>query len=91
MEKKNLELVTYSNAEKVINDGISDNEPGKADPESEDGASYDQDGCRINIDDLVTIEPGTATPEGAAFCVSFNIFGTFVLFNTANSGVAVLQ
>ncbi|MCL2880309.1 MAG: hypothetical protein FWF29_08705 [Treponema sp.] len=91
LEKKNLELVTYSNAEKVINDGVSSNEPGKADPEMEDGASFDQNGCRINIDDLVTIEPGTATAEGPAHCVSFNIYGTFVLFNTANSGVAVLQ
>jgi len=91
LEKKNLELVTYSNAEKVINDGISDNEPGKADPESEDGASYDQTGCKINIEDLVTIEPGASTPEGPAHCVSFNIYGTFVLFNTANSGVAILQ
>ena len=91
LEKKNLELMTYSRAEQVINDGISDNEPGKADPESEDGAAYDTKGATINWDDLVTIEPGTATQEGPAFCVSFNIYGTFVLFNTANSGVAVLQ
>lgn len=91
LEKKNLEMVTFSNVDKVINDGISDNEPGKADPESEDGANYDAQGCRINIDDLVTVEPGTATPEGPSHCVSFNIYGTFALFNTANSGVAVLQ
>ena len=91
LEKKNLELVTYSNVDKVINDGVSENEPGKADPESEDGANYDQAGCKINIEDLVTIEPGTATTEGPCHCVSFNIYGTFVLFNTANSGVAVLQ
>ena len=91
LETKNLELVTYSNAEKVIDDGLSDNEPGKADPMSEDGASYDEKGAQLNLDDLITIEPGAATPEGAAFCVSFNIFGTFALFNTANSGVAVLQ
>jgi hypothetical protein len=91
LEEKNLELLTYSNAEKVINDGISGNEPGKADPESEDGAGYDQQGARINLDDLVTIEPGVSTPDGPTHCVSFNIYGTFVLYNTANSGVAVLQ
>jgi len=91
LETKNLELVTYSNAEEVINDSVSDNEPGKADATMEDGANYDEKGMQLNLNDLVTIEPGTATPEGAAFCVSFNIFGTFALFNTANSGVAVLQ
>lgn len=91
LEKKNLELLTYSNAEKVINDGISDNEPGKADPENEDGANYDQQGARINIEDLVTIEPGVSTPDGPTHCISFNIYGTWALYNTANSGVAVLQ
>jgi len=91
LEKKNLELLTYSNADKVINDGLSDNEPGKADPEAEDGANYDQQGARINIEDLVTIEPGVSTPDGPTHCISFNIYGTFALFNTANSGVAVLQ
>lgn len=91
LEKKNLELVTYTNSERVINDGISDNEPGKASPETEDGANYDDMGCRINIEDLVTIEPGVATPAGPSHCVSFNLYGTFVLFNTANAGVAILQ
>jgi hypothetical protein len=91
LESKNLELVTYSNAEKVISDGIGENEPGKANPESENGANYDESGCRINIEDLVTIEPGVATSDGPCHCVSFNVYGTFVLFNTANSGVAVLQ
>jgi hypothetical protein len=91
LEKKNLELLTYSNADKVISDGLSDNEPGKADPETEDGANYDQQGARINIEDLVTIEPGVSTPDGPTHCISFNIYGTFALFNTANSGVAVLQ
>jgi len=91
LEMKNLELLTYSNADEVIDDGISENEPGKADPEMENGAAYDEKAAQLNINDLVSIEPGAATPEGAAFCVSFNIFGTFALFNTANSGVAVLQ
>ena len=91
VEKDIIELMTYSNADKVINDGISDNEPGKADPESEDGANYDQQGARINIEDLVTIEPGVATQEGPCHCVSFNIYGTFVVYNTSICGVAVLQ
>ena len=91
LETKNLELVTYSNVEPVTSDGIAENEPGKAAPESEEGRDYTAQGCRINIDDIVTIEPGVATAEGPSQCVSFNIYGTFTLYNTGNAGVAVLQ
>lgn len=88
IEKDKIAFCTYSQADKVVkNDGQSGNEPGKGDPLQENGTDYASQGNRINVDDLVTIEQGTATSEGPAVVISFNLYGTWAVFNTANVGV----
>jgi hypothetical protein len=91
LESKNLGILTYTNEGKIVNDGIGENSEGKQDPESSDDTAYDEMGTRLNIEDIVSIEQGTANSDGPTQCISFNLYGTFVLFNTSNSGVAVLQ
>jgi hypothetical protein len=92
LEKSQIGLLTYSNADKVIkNDGQAGNEPGKADPLSENGTDYTAQGNKINIEDLVTVEQGVATSEGPAQVISFNLFGTWAVFNTSNLGVGLFN
>lgn len=87
LDEKAVELVTYTNADAIINDGISDNAAGKSDPMQENGEGYSEKPHQINIEDFITVEDGVSTQDGAAVLVSANLYGSFVVYNPANCGV----
>lgn len=85
-----IELATYTNVEKV-NDGVSVNEPGKADPMSEDGTSVDSQPYALNVADYLSIQPGQDSIDGPSSIVSLALFGGIAVINPSNCGVGVFK
>lgn len=83
-----VEYFVYTNAEKV-NDGVADNEPGKADPMSADDAGKEDASYKLLIDDFLTVEPGTATSDGPAVRATMNFFGSLAITNPSVCGVGI--
>lgn len=83
-----IELATYTNTEK-LNDGIVDNEPGKADPLSE---NFDaEQAYKLNVADYITVQPGADTIDGPSTVVSMNLYGGLVVTNPSNCGVGLFS
>ena len=81
-----VELSTYTNAEKV-SDGVVDNEPGKADPLSE---NFDaEQAYKLNVEDYLTVTPGADSVDGPSTVVSMNLYGSVVVTNPSNCGVGL--
>lgn len=88
LDSNYVEFFVYTNAEKV-NDGIADNEPGKPDPMASDDAGKEDASYKLLIDDILTVEPGTATSDGPAVRATLNFFGSLAVTNPAACGVGV--
>ena len=81
-----VELSTYTNAEKVA-DGVVDNDPGKADPLSE---NFDaEQAYKLNVEDYLTVTPGADSVHGPSTVVSMNLYGSVVVTNPSNCGVGL--
>lgn len=85
-----VELWSYTNAE-TINDGIAGNEPGKPDAEESNNKGKENDPYKLLIDDFITTEPGTATSDGPAVRVTFQLFGSFVILDPSVCGVGIFS
>lgn len=83
-----IELATYTNTDK-INDGVTDNEPGKADPLA-DGFDAEQ-AYKLNVADYITVQPGADTIDGPSTVVSMNLYGGVVVTNPSNCGVGLFS
>jgi hypothetical protein len=88
LERENLQFLTFTNEDKVKNDGIGFEEPGKQEVDAYDGEKPGENPSSfLNLDDCITAEPGPGSNYGPDAVVTYRIIGTFVLWNTANSGV----
>jgi len=85
-----VELWSYTNAE-TINDGVAGNEPGKPDAEESNNKGKENDPYKLLIDDFITTEPGTATSDGPAVRVTFQLFGSFVILDPSVCGVGIFS
>lgn len=83
-----IELATYTNIEK-INDGVADNDAGKADPLAE-GFDAEQ-AYKLNVADYITVQPGADTIDGPSTVVSMNLYGGVVVTNPSNCGVGLFS
>jgi len=88
LETKRISFLTYSNASRIVDDGVGGNEPGKPDPLSENGDGYAEQPQKINVEDFITIKDGVPTQDGPALVVSANLYGAWVVYNPASMGVA---
>ena len=82
-----VEFWGYTNTEKVINDGVEGNNPGKQDPMTMDADDKANDPLQLLVDDLFTISGGSDTVDGPATMVTLNLFGSFVVTNPSVCGV----
>ena len=65
--------------------GVSGNEAGTSEvTEGEDVAAKPY---QLLIDDLLTLQPGQASDDGPSSVVGINVYGSFVVTNTAHNGV----
>ena len=83
-----VEFNTLTNADKV-NDGVAENNPGKADPMSEDGNGHENDPYKLIIDDYISVQNGQANVDGPAADVTLMLFGTFAVTNPSVCGVGL--
>ena len=83
-----VEFDTLTNVDKV-NDGIVENNPGKADPMSEDGNGHENDPYKLIIDDYISVQNGQANVDGPAADVTLMLFGTFAVTNPSVCGVGL--
>ena len=82
-----VEFWGYKNADKVVNDGVEGNNPGKQDPMTMDSDDKANDPLQLLVDDLFTISGGSDTVDGPATMVTLNLFGSFVVTNPSVCGV----
>ena len=82
-----VEFWGYTNADKVVNDGVEGNNPGKQDPMTMDSDDKANDPLQLLVDDLFTISGGSDTVDGPATMVTLNLFGSFVVTNPSVCGV----
>ncbi len=77
LDKDEVEFVTYSNAEKVLNDGIQGNEPGA--PAVEENQEEPDTTFKLVIDDFLNITGNSTSVEGPAAQVSVSLYGNFAV------------
>ena len=82
-----VEFWGYTNADKVVNDTVEGNNPGKQDPMTMDSDDKANDPLQLLVDDLFTISGGSDTVDGPATMVTLNLFGSFVVTNPSVCGV----
>jgi len=85
LDSEVIEFAALSNAE-LINDGVSDNEPGSPSVES---ASEPDTAFKLIIDDYLNIVPNSTSAEGPAAQVSLSIYGNYVVHEPAHCAVVV--
>ena len=91
LDKDAVELWTYTNAETVEDDGVAGNNPGKEDPLAFNDKGKEKDSFKLLIDDFISVVPGGLTDDGESVRVTYNLFGSFVVMNPSNCGVAILH
>ena len=82
-----VEFWAYTNVDKVVNDGIAENNPGKQDPMAMDGEDKSADPLQLLVDDLFSVSSGEDTVDGPATLVTLNLIGSFVVTNPSVCGV----
>ena len=82
-----VEFWGYTNTDKVVNDTVEGNNPGKQDPMTMDADDKANDPLQLLVDDLFTISGGSDTVDGPATMVTLNLFGSFVVTNPSVCGV----
>lgn len=87
LDKEVIEFVTYSNAKKVIDDGIVDNEPGAA--SAEENQEEPDTAFKLNIDDYLNIQGNSTSVEGPAAQVSIALYGNFAVREPGHCSVIV--
>ena len=89
LDKDQIELWAYTNSE-IVNDGVAGNEPGKADPLEENGATNTEDKpFKLLIDDFLTVVPGGLSSDGDSVRATIQLFGSFVVLDTSVMGVGI--
>lgn len=76
-----VELWSYTNVDKVTDNGLSNNDPGKQDPMEMNDEGKDKEPYGLIIDDYLNVAPGADTADGPSSCVSIMFYGSFVVMN----------
>lgn len=84
LDKDTFKFIALSNAEKVMGDNVSGNEPGKDSVESIGEPSFNYD---LLIDDFLDVRPASDTSEGPGARVSLSVYGNFICTNPASNCV----
>ena len=89
LDKDQIELWAYTNSD-IVNDGVAGNEPGKADPLEDNGATNTEDKpFKLLIDDFLTVVPGGLSSDGDSVRATIQLFGSFVVLDTSVMGVGI--
>lgn len=90
LDKNAIEIAAYTNPSK-LDDNVPGNEPGKADPMTEDGADIENRPYQLLAEDYLSIQPGADTADGPASIVSLSLFGSIAVTNPSVCGVCVFD
>lgn len=90
LDKDVVELWAYTNTDE-LSDGVAGNQPGKPDAEEENNKGRVNDPYKLLIDDFISTQPGTATSDGMAVEVAFNMFGSYVILDPSVCGVGIFS
>lgn len=90
LDKNAIEIAAYTNPSK-LEDGVSANEPGKADPMTEDGADVENRPYQLIAEDYLSIQPGQDTVDGPSSVVSLSFFGSIAVTNPSVCGVGLFS
>jgi len=82
-----VEFVTYSNAEKQLNDGVVDNEPGAA--AADENQEEPDTTFKMNIEDFLSMDGNATSVEGPATQVSVSLYGNFVVREPGHNATVV--
>ena len=88
LDKNAIEIAAYTNPSK-LEDGVPANEPGKADPMTEDGADVENRPYQLIAEDYLSIQPGQDTVDGPSSVVSLSFFGSIAVTNPSVCGVGI--
>lgn len=88
LDKNAIEVAAYTNPSK-LEDGVPANEPGKADPMTEDGADVENRPYQLIAEDYLSIQPGQDTVDGPSSVVSLSFFGSIAVTNPSVCGVGI--
>jgi hypothetical protein len=86
LEKDSFEFVSLTNVQKVIEDGVTGNEPGAAVAEDQDDVDTT---FKLLIDDFINIAPNSTSTEGPAAQVSVSLVGNFAARSPGHNSVIV--
>lgn len=79
LEKKAVEYFVYTNADKIVNDGVSGNDAGKIDDIGNiDG---EQKEYKLLIDDILTVQPGPTIADGPSVEAILHFYGSLAVTN----------
>lgn len=85
LDSDTVKFWSYSNADKALDVGVTGNEPGTK--EVTEGEDVTSKPYQLLIDDILSLQPGTAGTDGPTTVVGINVYGSFVVTNTAHNGV----
>ena len=88
LDKNAIEIAAYTNPSK-LEDGVPANEPGKADPMTEDGADVENRPYQLIAEDYLSIQPGQDTVDGPSSVVSLSFFGSIAVTNPSVCGAGL--
>ena len=84
LDMQSFAFISLSNTD-VINDGITDNNPGA--PAVSSASDQTDNPYKLIIDDYISISDGTKTSDGPAAEVCLSMYGNFVIHNPAHTCV----
>lgn len=90
LDRDTVQFWSFNDVEGVLNDTISENNPGKQDPEEFDNKGHEDDPYKLIIDDYLTVDQGQDTSDGPASRVTLGVVGSFVVLDPSVNGVAIL-
>ena len=88
LDKNAIEIAAYTNPSK-LEDGVPANEPGKADPMTEDGSDVENRPYQLIAEDYLSIQPGQDTVDGPSSVVSLSFFGSIAVTNPSVCGCGI--
>lgn len=86
LDSDTVKFWSYTNVDK-LNDGITNNDPGKQDPMAMNDEGKSKDPYGLVIDDYLAIQSGTPSQDGPSTNVTIQCFGSFVVQNPSVCGV----
>lgn len=83
LDKSQVEFWAYTNSDVATSDGVSENNPGKQDPEEFNDKGNENSPFKLLIDDILTVVPGGLTDDGESVRCTYNIMGSYVVLDSS--------